>query len=111
MKDELSGKIMTHFIGLKPKSYCYKVYGEDEEHKRSKGIVKHKVANELNYNKYEQTLNGDLKDKVEFNTIRSKNHQIYSINQVKFSLSNFCNKRYFYNAIESLPYGHCLINQ
>ena len=111
MKDELSGKIMTHFIGLKPKSYCYKVYGEDEEHKRSKGIVKHKVANELNYNKYEQTLNGDLKDKVEFNTIRSKNHQIYSINQVKFSLSNFCNKRYFYNAIESLPYGHYLINQ
>ena len=111
MKDELSGKIMTHFIGLKPKSYCYKVYGEDEEHKRSKGIVKHKVANELNYNKYEQTLNGDLKDKVEFNTIRSKNHQIYSINQVKFSLSNFCNKIYFYNAIESLPYGHYLINQ
>ena len=111
MKDELSGKIMTHFIGLKPKSYCYKVYGEDEEHKRSKGIVKHKVANELNYNKYEQTLHGDLKDKVEFNTIRSKNHQIYSINQVKFSLSNFCNKRYFYNAIESLPYGHYLINQ
>ena len=111
MKDELSGKIMTHFIGLKPKSYCYKVYGEDEEHKRSKGIVKHKVANELNYNKYEQTLNGDLKDKVEFNTICSKNHQIYSINQVKFSLSNFCNNRYFCNAIESLPYGHYLINQ
>ena len=73
MKDELNGKIMTHFIGLKPKSYCSKVYGEDEEHKRSKGIVKHKVATCLNYDKYEQTLNGDLKDKVEFNTIRSKN--------------------------------------
>ena len=34
MKDELNGRIMTHFIGLKPKPYCYKVYGEDEEHKR-----------------------------------------------------------------------------
>ena len=63
---------MTCFIGLKPKSYCYKVYGEDEEHKGSKGIVKHKVANELNYHKYEETLNGDLEDKVEFNTTRSK---------------------------------------
>ena len=47
----------------------------------------------LNYNKYEETLNGDLKDKVEFNTIRSKNHQIYSINQVKYSLSNYDNKK------------------
>ena len=109
MKDELNGKIMTHFIGLKPKSYRYKVYGEDEEHKRSKGIVKHKVATCLNYDKYEQTLNGDLKGQVSFNTIRSKNQQVYSINQVKFSLSNYCNKRYFYNAIESLPYGHYMI--
>ena len=110
MKDELNGKIMTHFIGLKPKSYCYKVYGEDEEHKRSKGIVKRKVATCLNYDKYEQTLNGDLKDQVSFNTIRSKNHQVYSINQLKFCLSNYCNKRYFYNTIESLPYGHYMIN-
>ena len=44
-------------------------------------------------------LNGDLKETVNFNTIRSKNHQVYSINQSKFALSNFCNKIYFYNAI------------
>ena len=102
---------MTHFIGLKPKSYCYKVYGEDEEHKRSKGIVKHKVANELNYNKYEETSNGDLKETVNFNTIRSNHRQVSSINQSKFALSNLCSKRYFYSAIESLPYGHYSINQ
>ena len=111
MKDELSGKIMTHFIGLKPKSYCYKVYGEDEEHKRSKGIIKHKVATCLNYDKYEQTLNGDLKDQVSFNTIRSKNHQVYSISQVKYSLSNYCNKRYWFSPTESFPYGHYKIGE
>ena len=111
MKDELSGKVMTHYIGLKPKSYCYKVYGEDEEHKRSKGILKHKVANELNYNKCEETLHGDLKDKVEFNTIRSKSHQIYSINQVKYSLSNDDHKRYWLDNCSSLPFGHYSINQ
>ena len=55
---------------------------------------------------YEQTLNGDIKPEVSFNTIRSKNHQIYSINQTKFSLSNYDNKRYWINNEESLPYGY-----
>lgn len=35
-KDELNSKIITHFIGLKPKSYCYKVFGGAKEHKKSK---------------------------------------------------------------------------
>lgn len=105
-KDELNGKIMTHFIGLKPKSYAFKVQGDKKEHKKSKGIVKHKVDKQINYDMYEQTLNGDIKPEVSFNTIRSKNHQIYSINQTKFSLSNYDNKRYWINNEESLPYGY-----
>ena len=89
MKDELNGKIMTDFIGLKPKSYCYKVFDEKKEHKKSKGVVKHKVFSELNYNKYLDTLNRNLKETVNFNSIRSKNHQLYSINQTKFALSKY----------------------
>ena len=54
-KDECDGKIITHFIGLKPKSYAFKIHKEKEE-KKSKGIVKHKVKNELNYKSYEKTL-------------------------------------------------------
>lgn len=108
-KDETSGKIITHFIGLKPKSYCYKIYGEEKEHKKSKGIVKHKVRTQLNYDKYEETLNRKLKEKVSFNSIRSKGHQIFSINQTKYSLSNYDNKRYWLNDCESLPYGHYMI--
>ena len=46
-KDEMDGKIVTNFIGLKPKAYCYKVYGEDRKHKKSKGVVKHKVSSQL----------------------------------------------------------------
>ena len=105
-KDEAAGKIITSFIGLKPKSYCYKVLNETKEEKKSKGIVKHKVKNQLTYKKYEETLNRELKEQVTFNTIRSKDHQIYSITQTKYSLSPFDNKRFWYNENESLPFGH-----
>ena len=108
-KDEMNGKIITHFIGLKPKAYCYKVYGDEKEHKKSKGIVKHKVSNQLSYKMYEETLNRNCKEEVSFNTIRSKNHQIYSINQTKYALSNYDNKRYWYSDFESLPFGHYAI--
>ena len=108
-KDEMNGKIITHFIGLKPKAYCYKVYGDEKEHKKSKGVVKHKVSNQLSYKTYDETLNRNCKEEVSFNTIRSKNHQIYSINQTKYALSNYDNKRYWYSDFESLPFGHYAI--
>ena len=109
-KDEMNGKIITHFIGLKPKAYCYKVYGDEKEHKKSKGVVKHKVSNQLSYKTYEETLNRNCKEEVSFNTIRSKNHQTYSINQTKYALSNYDNKHYWYSDFESLPFGHYAIN-
>ena len=105
-KDECDGKIITHFIGLKPKSYAFKVFNEVKEEKKSKGIVKHKVKKELTYKQYEDTLIENRSDTVSFNTIRSKNHSIYTINQVKQCLSSYDNKRYYINSVESVPYGY-----
>lgn len=105
-KDECNGKIITHFIGLKPKSYVFKIYNAKKEEKKSKGIVKHKVRKELNYSNYEDTLENDKKNTVKFNSIRSKNHQIYTITQVKQSLSSYDNKGYYIDNINSLPYSH-----
>ena len=34
IKDEMNGKITTHFIGFKPKAYCYKVYGDEKEQEK-----------------------------------------------------------------------------
>ena len=109
IKDELNGKIITSFIGLKPKSYCYKVYSEEKEHKKSKGVLKHKVHGQLSYKKYEETLTRELKERVTYNSIRSKDHQIYSIKQTKFALSNYDDKRYWLSDCES-PYGQYLID-
>lgn len=37
MKDELNGKIMTEFIGLRPKMYSFRVSGKDHTSK-AKGV-------------------------------------------------------------------------
>ena len=104
-KDECDGKIITHFIGLKPKSYSFKIHKEEKEEKKSKGIVKHKVKKELKYKNYEDTLSDNKCDTVQFNSIRSKNHSIYTITQVKQSLSSYDNKRYYIDSINSVPFG------
>ena len=111
MKDECQGKTITNFVGLKPKSYAYKIYKENKEEKKSKGIVKHKMRKEVTFKKYEQTLETTQSDKVSFNSIRSKSHQIYTINQIKQSLSSYDNKRYYIDGVKSLPFGHYLVNE
>ena len=40
-----------------------------------------------------------------FNSIRSKNHKIDSINITKVSLNSYENKRYWTTAVDSLAYG------
>ena len=34
MKDELGGKIMTKFVGLRPKTYSYKINDSSEDKKK-----------------------------------------------------------------------------
>ena len=116
-KDELNGEIMTEFIGLKPKMYAFKVEGETakeaQDHRKAKGVPKSIVKKHIMFEDFKKT-HEDLESKkkyVNFNCIRSKNHQIYSLNINKCSLSNFENKRYYISNNHSLPYGHySLIN-
>ena len=105
-KDECDGKIITRFVALRPKMYCYKLYDEMKEEKKAKGVPKLKVKRDLDMNDYENTLHNKKAKNVNFNAIRSKNHQIYSINQSKVGLSSYDNKRYWTDDYHSLPYGH-----
>ena len=105
-KDECSSKITTKFIALKRKSYAFTIHGEDDEHKKPKGVVKHKVKKELTYQSYEEALCENEKHEIKYNFIRSRNHQIFSMTQVKQSLSNFENKRHDFDVFNSIPSGH-----
>ena len=45
-KDELGGKIMKEFVGLRAKTYAY-LMDDDTEHKKAKGIKKYVIKREL----------------------------------------------------------------
>ena len=105
-KDECDGKIITKFIALRPKMYCFKLFEEEKAEKKAKGVPKAKVKRELDMNDYENTLHFNKAKDVNFNAIRSKNHQIYSINQSKVGLTSYDNKRYWLDKCSSVPYGH-----
>ena len=105
-KDECDGKIITHFISLRPKMYCFKIFNENKEEKKAKGVPKLQTKRDLDMTDYENSLHKHVSKNVNFNAIRSKNHQIFSSNQSKTGLTSYCNKRYFFNDFESFPYGH-----
>ena len=44
-KDKINGKIIIYFIKLKSKEYYYKIYGNNKEDKKNKGIVKYNINN------------------------------------------------------------------
>ena len=103
-------KKMTGFIGLRPKCYAFKIHGEDKEYKKCKGTAKNTVKRKIKYDDYNNVLETNEVIHRSFNSIRSKNHKIYSINTTKVSLNSYENKRYWTTSVHSLAYGHYKIN-
>ena len=91
-KDEVAGKQITHFVGLRPKLYSYKV--EDEkELKKCKGIKKNVIKKKLDFDDYVKCLFKGEKEMRSMKIIRSENHDIYSKEVNKVALSNQDDKR------------------
>ena len=108
-KDECEGKIMIGFIGLRPKCYAFKIHGDEKEYKKCKGTAKNTVKRKKN-DDYNQVLETNEVIHRSFNSIRSKNHKIFSINTTNVSLNSYENKRYWTTSVHSLAYGHYKIN-
>ena len=105
-KDECEGKIMTGFLGLRPKCYAFKIHGDDKEYKKCKGTAKNTVKRKIKYHDYNKVLETNEVIHRSFNSIRNKNHKIFSINTTKVSLNSYENKRYWTTSVDSLAYGH-----
>ncbi|XP_060855030.1 uncharacterized protein LOC132932677 [Metopolophium dirhodum] len=75
--DETNSEVMTHFCGLRAKSYSYKINGKEKI--RAKGIRGHLVRNHMNFNDHYRYLFGDTTLDV-----MTENVSIRSFKQVFF---------------------------
>ena len=91
-KDEVGGKQITHFVGLRPKLYTFKVEDKGETRK-AKGVKKNVIKKSLSFEDYKKCLFSEEKIMKETNIIRSQNHDIYSMTVNKVALSANDDKR------------------
>ena len=91
-KDEVAGKQITHFVGLRPKLYSFKIE-EDREVRKCKGVKKNVVKKKLDFDDYVKCLFSGEKEMRSMKIIRSEKHDIYSKEVNKIALSNEDDKR------------------
>ena len=59
MRDELGGKIMTKFVGLRAKTYSYLI-DDGNEDKKAKGTKKYAIKRKLKFEKCLEATQLDL---------------------------------------------------
>lgn len=109
-KIETGENIVTDVVGLRAKMYCYliDINGTIKLKKSEKGVPKH-ISQKHEFDLFKQVLNNEIKSSANFNMIRSKKLNIYTINQTKVALSNFDDKRYILDdGYTTLSHGHYL---
>ena len=104
MKDELGGKVMTEFVGLRSKMYSY--VGE-ESGKRAKGVKKTVLRNTVCHEDYKACLLNQAECSRQMPGLRSHSHRIYGETVTKIALSPLDTKRYILaDGITTLAFGH-----
>ena len=91
-KDEVAGKQISHFVGLRPKLYSFKIE-EDREVRKCKGIKKNVIKKKLDFDDYVKCLFSGETEMRKMKIIRSEKHDIFSKEVNKVALSNEDDKR------------------
>lgn len=114
-KDEMGGELIDEYVGLQSKMYSIrgKMLNkktnkiEMGEMKRAKGLKTSVLKKTIGFEHYMQCLQRECAITRSQNTIRSKNHNVFSVKQTKIGLSGKDNKRVIdKNNINTLPWGH-----
>ena len=103
-KDELGGKVLTEFIGIRPKMYSF--VGE-ESGKRAKGVKKSVLKQTITHDDYRSCLFEKKVYSHGMPGLRSRAHTIYGETVHKVALAPLDTKRYMLDdGISTLAYGH-----
>ena len=76
-KDEVGGKVIDEFVGLRAKLYSFKMF-EGEEIKKCKGVKKSMVKKSIKNENYKECLFKEKEQLREMNVIRSYKHEVYT---------------------------------
>ena len=105
MKDELNGKCMKKFIGLRPKCYWY-LQDDETVGKRAKGVKKCVIKKNLKFSDYEYCLINNKKIMRSQKKFKSERHVVSTTQTEKIALSNKDDKRFIdFNGITTHAYG------
>ena len=116
-KFEADPQAIQEFVGLRPKVYSAKEADDPEAHMRCKGTPKSSMELYVRHENYLRCLfhnyaGENMRQNVDVNMIRSKDHDLFSIKTSKVSLSCNDSKRYILrDNIHTLAYGHYAIRQ
>ena len=103
-KDELLGKIMKEFVGVRLKTWAYLMY-DDTEHKKTKGTKKSVTKRGLMFKNYlDYLLNNKIRLKSQ-QILKTDCRNVYTEQINKIALSSNDDKRLqTFNIITSYPY-------
>ena len=105
-KDEVAGRYIEEFVGLRAKLYSYRMF-EGKESKKCKGVKKSVVKKSITHEDYKKCLfTGDVQLR-EMSVIRSYKHVIYTEVVDKIVLCSRNDKRYLQEGqTDTLALGH-----
>ena len=110
-KDEVKGKNIKEFVGLRAKLYSF-IIEDGEENKKCKGVKKQVVKESITHEDYKTCLLTGKETLRKQNILRSYDHEVYTEEVNKIALSAADDKRYILNdGIVTLAWGHYKIKE
>ena len=104
-KDEAAFILITELVSVRSNMYS-PIKDGDKSGKTAKGIKKNVFKKNIKHEDYKHVLFNNKQMHQTMKSIRSNNHQLWSYEPNKVSLSCFNDKRYMLNGINSYVYGH-----